>query len=188
MILRKEGDRHSPDTPDPKQIKMPTGRKQPNINGGIYGIKQYGLGGMGHRVPRSRTEETWTDFARLNLYDKHTNGMTEGDIRKFIKRLGKAKRGGILTFEVLVHKKFIKYFPKNIPLDISPNGGSVYPDDAWYVKTYGNDDTRDKGRMMIDCGVPQGDGGHDEFEYNRHGASKAFTLEDMIGVLRFFNN
>tara|TARA_Y100001937_G_scaffold37463_1_gene53426 strand:- start:182 stop:706 length:525 start_codon:yes stop_codon:yes gene_type:complete len=173
---------------------MPTGRKQPQVAGGILARKQHYLNRHTHaRVPVNQEEgDTWIDFARINIYDKHENGMTEGQVRNFIKRLGKAKRGGILKFEVLVHKKFIKYFPKNIPLDISPNGGSVYPDDAWYVKTYGNGDTRKEGRMMIDCGVPQGKGEHRVVNYRRSGHGVAHDgwkggLEEIINIIKYYN-
>ena len=153
----------APNKPTQTKIKMPTGKRSATAAGGILARKQYKLNEhMRTRVPDNQPDDTWTDFARINLYDKHENGLTAGEVRNFIKRLGKAKRGGILKFEVLVHKKFIKYFPKNIPMEVSPNGGNIYPDDAWYVKTYGNEDTRKDGRMMLDCGpkAERGDGKH----------------------------
>lgn len=66
-------------------------------------------------------------FAKVNLAEGYEKGeLSDFDVKQFINRLGKDKIGGILTFEVVVPKKFAKYLPKKKLCVLAELGDAIY--------------------------------------------------------------
>ena len=67
---------------------------------------------MYEHIPKAKSEQTWYDFARVNITKKiERNEMTHAQVCSFIKKLGKRKRGGILRFQIIIPMKYEKFFP-----------------------------------------------------------------------------
>ena len=94
---------------------MPSGSKHIITNGGLRAMKRWGNDLERHREANRKFKEDpqLTEYTEVDLYDDYILGViTDFEVREFIKKLGKTKKGGILTYKVLIHKKFIKYLPK----------------------------------------------------------------------------
>ena len=123
MDLRKEGEGQSLNPLNKTKTKMP--KKSKKFSGYVRGVKRYG--GDHERDEYLREVgvsigETQIECARANIYKEYyEDGISEFQVKEFMKRLGKNRRDGILKFEIILPKKFLKYLPKKCEVRIHFN-------------------------------------------------------------------